>query len=350
MKQRWRILLGLAISVLFFVWALWRVQWGEFWASLAGANYFYLAPAALLIYLVSWVRAYRWRLLMSSDPPLSLKRVFRFVNIGYFFNNIFPAKAGEVVRGYLAGRAITGGFGQAVSSLLIERLLDVLCVVVLLVILLPLVDLPAWIMRGGLLFGGVAIVGTVALLVLSRFGARGVDWLWRWVGRVPLVGGPRVKEALLNLVKGFGVLTSVKLLPGVLLGSVLVWLGYALFNYTVMAAFGLAHLPFASAAAVLCATGFAMVLPSSPGAIGVFEKAGMVALALYGVAESLAFSTVLVLHLFTNLELILLGLAGLMAEGLSYRHLRHEAISLGAPPEAPHASPHENPSSGASSR
>jgi hypothetical protein len=356
MKQRWRILIGLAMSLLFFVWALWRVQWGEFWESLRGANYLYLAPAALLIVLVSWVRAYRWRLLMSRDAQLSLLRTFHFVNIGYFFNNILPAKAGEVVRGYLAGRAISGGFGQAVSSLLIERLLDVLSVVVLLLILLPVVALPAWIMRGGLLFGGAAIAGAIALFVLSRFGTRGVDWVWRWAGRVPMVGGPRFKKALLSLVKGFGVITSGKLLPGVLLGTALVWSGYALFNYTVMAAFGLSYLPFASAALVLCATGLAMVLPSSPGAIGVFEKAGMAALALYGVGESLAFSAILVLHLFTNVILILLGLAGLMAEGLSYGRLSREAIAsapeaeghLGG--EAPVSQRQENHPSGASPR
>lgn len=326
-RQRLRLIVGILVSLLFLGWAIWGVHWGEFWDSLRDARYGYLVPAALIIYGVSWVRAYRWRLLMANDPALSLGRVFRFVNIGYFFNNVLPAKAGEVVRGYLAGRLIAGGYGQAASALLIERLLDVLCVVILLVILLPFVALPAWIMRGGLIFGAGAFGGTLILIILSRFGARGVDFVWRWVGRIPVVGHRRVKEALEHLMEGFGVLTTKRLLPGILLGSALVWLGYALFNYTVMAAFGLNVLPFSAAAMVLCATGFAMVLPSSPGAIGVFEKAGMIALALYGVGESLAFSTMLVLHLYTNIILIVLGLVGLAMEGLSYRRLREEAIS-----------------------
>lgn len=326
-RQRLRLLLGILVSLLFLGWAIWGVRWEEFWQSLRGAKYGYLIPAAGIIYLVSWVRGYRWRLLMANDPAVPLGRAFRFVNIGYFFNNVLPAKAGEVVRVYLAGRAIAGGYGQAASSLLIERLLDVLCVVILLVILLPFVSLPTWIMRGGLIFGAAAVAGTVILIILSRFGVRGVEWLWHWVGRIPLVGHRRVKEALEHLMEGFGVLTTGRLLPGILVGSALVWLGYALFNYTVMAAFGLNRLPFSAAAMVLCATGFAMVLPSSPGAIGVFEKAGMIALALYGVGESLALSTMLVLHLYTNVILILLGLVGLAMEGLSYRRLREEAIS-----------------------
>ncbi len=344
MKQRARLILGIFVSLLFFVWAIWGVQWDEFWLSLRGARYLYLIPAALLIYLISWVRAYRWRQLMGQQAGPPLAQVFRFVNIGYFFNNALPAKVGEVVRGYLAGRVISGGFGQAASSLLIERLLDVLCVVALLVILLPFVALPGWIVRGGMLFGGAAIAGAIGLIVLSRYGARGVDWLWRWVGRIPLVGREGVRRAVLNLMAGFRVLTTPRLLPGILLGSAGVWFGYALFNYTVMAAFGLNHLPFASAALVLCATGFAMVLPSSPGAIGVFEKAGMAALALFGVGESLAFGTMLVLHLFTNVVLIVLGLWGLAIEGLSYGRLRREALSPG---EAPRSSDHSE--SGAAS-
>lgn len=341
MKQRVRVILGILVSLLFFIWAIWGVQWGEFWQSLRGARYVYLIPAALLIYLISWVRAYRWRLLMGDQPGLQLGRVFRFVNIGYFFNNVLPAKVGEVVRGYLAGRVISGGFGQAASSLLIERLLDVLCVVVLLVILLPFVALPGWIVRGGILFGGAAIAGAVALIVLSRYGARGVDWLWRWVGRIPLVGREGVRRAMLSLMEGFRVLTTARLLPGILLGSAAVWFGYALFNYTIIVTFGLERLPFGAAALVLCATGFAMVLPSSPGAIGPFEMAGKLALLLYadqyGVDDSQAFSVMFVLHLFTNVVLIALGLWGLAVEGLSYGRLRHEA--LGSGPDAPGKDP-----------
>lgn len=329
MKQRARLVIGLVVSLAFALWAVRGVQWGEFWRSVRGANYVYLAPAAIVIYAVSWVRAYRWRLLMQSvDLPLA--RVFRWVNIGYLFNNILPAKAGEVVRGYLSGRVIAGGFGKAASALLIERLLDVLSVVVLLGILVLVVPaVPDWVTRGGLLFGGVAVAGTAILVVLSRFGERGIDWLWRLVRRVPVIGSEGVRRALVNLLDGFSVLTAWRLLPGILAGTALVWLGYAVFNYVIFLSFGMLSLPFSAATLVLGATGVAMVLPSSPGAIGVFESAGKAALVLYAVGESEALSAMLVLHLFTNLLLIVLGLVGLGAEGLSWGGLRREALLPG---------------------
>jgi len=363
MKKRWRLALGILVSLLFLYLAVRDITWPDLWQLFRRGNYLYLVPAVLVIVGVSWVRAWRWRLLMYPNQHLPLPRVFSMVNIGYFFNNVFPAKAGEVIRAYLAGRMISGGIGQALSALLVERLLDVLATVAILVILIPFISLPSWAARGGVLFGAAAFAVAVILVVLSRFGSRGVDWLWRYLGRVPVVGSPKLKRAAQNLVDGFGVLTERKVLPGALLGTVLVWLGYALLNYLMMAVFGMAgRLPIFAALLVLCATGFSMVIPSSPGAMGVFEWAGVQALAVYAVAESQAFGYMLGLHVFTNIVLIVLGLVGLLSEGLSYSTLRADASTLTSMPgegepassgvdrSSPQGHEGLNPSSGGPSR
>jgi len=326
MKARLRLILGIIISLVFLYLAMRKIDWNELWTLFRTGNYLYLAPALLILVAINIVRAYRWRLLMYPDLHLPLTRVFRLVNIGYFFNNILPAKAGEIVRAYLVGREITGGIGQSLSTLLIERLLDVLTVVVLLVILIPFVELPAWATKAGLIFGSGAILGTAALIVLSRLGERGLEWVWRWVGRIPIIGHPKLKAALRNLLEGFRVLTVWRLLPGILGGSALIWFGYASFNYTLMLAFRMENLPFAAAGLVLCATGFSMVLPSSPGAMGVFEWAAVQALAVYGVGQSQAFGYALGLHVFTNVALIVFGLIGFLREGVNYGAIRREMI------------------------
>ena len=117
-------------------------------------------------------------------------------------------------------------------------------------------------------------------------------------------------------------------MPGILISSALIWLGYAMFNYILMAAFRMTHLPFGAAALVLCATGFSMVIPSSPGAMGVFEWAGVQALAVYGVEQSLAFGYTLGLHIFTNLALILFGLIGLARRGSATRRSEPGDLAL----------------------
>ncbi|OGO04525.1 MAG: hypothetical protein A2Y73_01585 [Chloroflexi bacterium RBG_13_56_8] len=326
MKRRLRLIFGLVISLLSLYYVLRVIDPSKLWETYRGAKYIYMLPALLLVFFTSWARAYRWRLLMHPNHDLPLPRLFSIVNIGYLFNNVLPAKVGEVVRGYLVGRLIPGGIGQAVSTLLVERLLDVLTVVVLLLILIPFVALPPWAARAGLVFGGISVGGLVGLLILGAFGQRGLDWVWRFVGRIPWVGHPKVRKALENLLEGLKVLTVGKLLPGILLWSALIWLGYALFNYTFLVVFDMTYLPFAAAAFVLCATGFSMVVPSSPGAIGVFEWAAFQALSVYGVEQNLAIGYAFGLHAFTNLVLILLGLWGLRRESLSFSDVRGEAL------------------------
>ncbi len=326
MKKRLQFSIGILISLLFLYLAMRRVEWQEMTALLQSANYWYLIPAFLLLASISFVRAYRWRLLMWPEAAISIRRLFRFVNIGYFFNNVFPAKAGELVRAYLAGRSLTGGVAQALSAILIERLLDVLSVVILLIGMIPLLELPTWATRGGLLAGAVAILGLLFLGLASIYAERAVSWIWRIMGRLPLIGTDRVREGLTNLLKGFSILRQPRLFLGIVGSSAVIWFGYACLNYLFLMVFRMDDLPFTAAFFVLCCTGLSMILPSSPGAMGVFEWAAIQALALFSVGQSSAFSYALGLHVFTNLTLILLGLLGMMQEGLGYNRLQEEAI------------------------
>ncbi len=332
-RRQSRLIVGLLVSVASLYYLLRGVHLADLWASFRQGEYLYLLPALALLVAVNLARAARWRILVGDEPGLGLRRLFDIVNIGYLFNNVLPAKAGEVVRAYLVGRVVPGGIGRAASTLVVERLLDVLTLVALMLGLMPVVALPVWVRNAGLTFGAVAVGGAVVLLVLAWFGQRGLDWVWRLVGRLPLVGHPKVREALAGLLDGFRVLTDWRVLGGVAVWSAAIWLGYALFNYVLMQVFRMTQ-PFAAAATVLCATGFSMVLPSSPGAVGPFEYAAVLALSVYGLAESPASAYAFGLHGFTNITLIVFGLFGLRREGLTFAHLRSGAIRASATAEA----------------
>lgn len=330
-KLRWRLILGIGVSVLCLYLVVRGIDWSKLWSVYSTANYWFLLPAVLVILGCSYARARRWKLLIGPAERISITRLFHIVNIGYLFNNLLPAKVGELVRAYLVGRSIKGGFAKALSTLIVERLLDVLCVVILLVILIPFVALPAWATRAGLVFGAIAILGMTMLVVLARFGERGLNWLWGFLGRLPLIGKPRVRGWLANLIAGLKPLTELRLVPGIALWSVVLWFGYALLNYTLLAAFRMTgSVSFALSSFALCATGFGMIVPSSPGAMGVFEGAVVLAFGLYGVDSSQAFAYAFGLHMFTNLGLIVLGLIGLRAESLSFGQVsRHIAEGQG---------------------
>ncbi len=331
-KRRVQVALGIAISLLFLCLVLRKLDWGELWSLFSHARYAYLILALALLVAINLVRAYRWRLLLDSERTLSLAWLFRLVNIGYLLNNTFPAKAGEVVRGILVGRRAKGGIGQGLSTVLMERILDMLTVVLMLLALIPFVALPPWASAAGLTLGSIAVVAVLGMLVLADYGDRGVDLLWRAIGRIPLIGCPQVQSGLTDLVKGFSVLLDLRRAPGLVFSSGAIWIGYALFNYVLMAVFRMTDLPFHAAALVLVATGLGMAIPASPGGLGVFEWATVQALLVYDVSQSQAAGYALGLHVFTMLALIALGVIGLAQEGLSLGTARELADSRAAEP------------------
>jgi uncharacterized protein (TIRG00374 family) len=87
-----------------------------------------------------------------------------------------------------------------------------------------------------------------------------------------------------------------RLAIGAFASTTLSWLGLALSTWFVLRAFHLGLSPLAGLLTVI-AINLALILPSSPAAVGVFEAATLVALSAYGVSTSEALPVALVLHL-----------------------------------------------------
>ncbi len=326
LRNHLQLIIGILISAACLVYVFAKVDFTELWRIFANGKYDYLLPGLLLLVGINMARAMRWRVLMG-EKTIPVLQVFAIVNIGYLFNNVLPAKAGEVVRAYLAGRKLKGGLGQGASSLVVERLLDVLVVVFLALGLLPFVDLPQWLVQGGILLGIVALVGIVILAVLSRLSEAATERFWAKMARIPVLGHPIVKRLVTSLVEGFGVLTDAGILLRSLAWSLVVWLGYALLNYVLFLALGMTDLPFVAALTVLCATGLSMVVPSSPGAIGPFEAAAVLVLTgVFAVGNADASAYAFGLHMFTNLTLIVYGLLSLRSQDLSFSDVRRDIL------------------------
>ena len=96
----------------------------------------------------------------------------------------------------------------------------------------------------------------------------------------------------------------------------------------IMLAMGL-NLPYAAAILVMTVTSVVVVLPSSPGYIGVFHYFAVLTLvSVYGVDKSNALSYALIIHAFTYLWLTALGIFSIWHEGLTYQRL--QAIEIQA--------------------
>jgi glycosyltransferase 2 family protein len=252
--------------------------------------------------------------------------------IGYMANNVLPLRAGEVVRVYLVARhwratadaARIHPFWTALATLVVERVLDSLAVVLILAILVLVIPVPRVLEVAALVVLAIDLVGIAILVTLVAAPDRCARLVTRFAGR-----WPELQRRLLNIfqtfVRGLDGIRAPSHVAPLIVWTVVVWLVPALAAWTMLRALDL-HLPFIASWAVLAFVGLGVSIPSAPGYVGVFHAAVVLAVGLFGVQQSAAVGYALLFHASQILPVIVLG----------WLYLLREHVSLG---EAAHARP-----------
>lgn len=289
--------------------------------ALTAANYLWLFPALAVLLIGLVLRARRWQLLFHPVSGLSLGNLFGAMNVGYMLNSLLPFRVGELGRAYVIGKVEDVGWVHALTTIVVERLLDVLLVIALLLILLPFVDEPSWATGPALVLGVSILVLATLLAAISRarrFALHVVEWLLR---PAPERLRGRLRESAEAALDGFATLGH----PPVLLRaggwSVIAWAFSSLYMYFVLLAFDL-ELTYAAPLLVMVATALGMIVPSSPGAIGVYHAIAIETLTtVFAVERADAAGFALVSHAIFNLVPIILGMAFLWSRRESWRDM-----------------------------
>lgn len=293
--RRLLVWLGFASTALFGYLALRNVDMAEARSAIASAGLGWLVPAFLVLALSIFIRAVRWRALFAVGPRPAIGPTTGALFIGYLFNNVLPARAGEVARVVALHQRAGTSRATTTGTVMIERAYDVLSLVVLLLIALPWLPEVSWVPAAAGLAGAVALALAALLAILARFGSQPILWTLRPLVRLPLMSEQRLEQAARNLESGLVAIRDPRIAVGAFLWTVLSWLVMALSFWLVMLAFELELSPMA-ALFVVIAVGLAMIIPSSPAALGVFEAATLGALTPYGITDSIAVSYGLVVH------------------------------------------------------
>src|SRR5205823_1968010 len=138
--RRLRVLDDVAISLALVVWLFRNVDRERLIAQILRTDWRWLLLSAALAPAGILARARRWRYLFppNTKPPGLLPAMM----IGYMVNNVLPLRAGELVRVYVVARRWGGHFWTTAATLIVERVLDSLCIVLILGVLVFLVPVP----------------------------------------------------------------------------------------------------------------------------------------------------------------------------------------------------------------
>lgn len=344
------------IGVLVSVAGLWWASSGVRWRDLGGAFtnprlYLYAVPFVVVTMGTMWVRSIRSYFLLRHESRLGQWPLFKITMIGFAYNSILPARAGEFARAYLLGRerGVDGapgiGLVKGAASLLVERIYDLIAILACLAAAMLFVQITpdatvdlgigekgqiegsqVAVVARGLGYMGIVLVAGVVFMLFER--ARAL--VFAAIEKTPgLTRG--IKDRLRNIVVSFSSgLASVKrpsTVVAVVVLTFLIWLSVAFTVWLLQFGFdGLEPISLSDGFVITVIICFAVVLPSGPAYFGMYEAGGVLALLILGKStdRSLALSFVLALHLLQIIPLIVFGLWFAAIDHFSIKNVKEQ--------------------------
>jgi hypothetical protein len=333
MRASIRNVLVVALAVGLLAWFLRHANLADVWAEMRRGNW-WLLLAALGVQAATWLfRALRWRYLLSPLGSVRFSAVFEATMIGFAAITLLPARAGEVIRPYLLARREHLSASAAFATIVVERLLDLLTVLILFAGVVAFADPPAGaanpavyrgMQTGGLVLGAGALVGLVVLIGLASRPdalARMAHGLSRFLPEKFAHGLARVAA---RFATGLGIVRQPRRLLVSFLLSFPLWLSIALGIWWGGLAFHI-DLPFTGSLVLMALLVVGVSVPT-PGAVGGYHEAFRIgATALYGAANDRAISAAIVMHAISFIPITLVGLACMTREGLNLGRVRELA-------------------------
>ncbi len=290
--SRWMILISVILAAVFLFLALRNLDWQIFFDTLKNAQYAFLPVVLLWSSLSFLIRALRLRVLLTNEKNLPLPNVFWANMAGYLGNSILPARAGELVRAAYLARKNNIGASYALAVGLVERLMDLIALIVLGSFALSSTGVVSPVFQNAL--RGVSILGLIGLITI--FVAPHFEKL---IGRLilafPILGEThkiKLEHFIQQFLNGLKSLHSFKRILQFTGLTGLIWLMDAV--GTVLLAYILKiPLLLQQAFVLLAALGLSSAIPSTPGYVGVYQFVAVTTLAPFGISKADALAYIL---------------------------------------------------------
>ena len=284
-----------------------------------------MGPLLVLVLSVALsllTRALRWGVFFRPERRVPFGPLASTLTISYMASTFLPFRAGELVRAVFLGQREGIAVPRVIGTILIEKLFDFLAIGTILVLLLATTPLPPPALVAG---------SSIAVAVFLGFGFVVALALWRdqtlavvgWVERIlPLGLGQRLRlvHAARQFAGGTDSLRSGRLWIPMLGWTAATWTASLLSAWAGAATVGV-YPSLAALGFVLVLTSVGQSVPSSPGYVGVYHAAAVLALTSLrppfnaDIDASTALAVALITHAVTYGSLVISGLVALWVGG-----------------------------------
>jgi uncharacterized membrane protein YbhN (UPF0104 family) len=349
--ERARLLAGALVAFLLLAFFFRGMDWAALGRAIAEARILPLLAFVVVTVLIYLVRAWRWGWLLEPLARVRFTDLFAATMVGFGSGLLIP-RAGELLRPWLVSRRYPIATSAGFATIILERIVDTLTVLLLFAAYLFVLPTPAaqregptfttWgrtltamdlVKAGGALsFVGVALV-LAFLALMHAYPEAVVGRLERLLSLAPRWLAGLLGRLIHSFTDGLAVLKApLPHLAGIGAQSLLVWLLIALGFHLNHLAFGI-DLPFHATFLLVAFLVVGVAIPT-PGMVGGFHAAYLVALAdVFGVERERAAAAGIVAHALSNLPVLVLGLAFLGRERLSLGRVAQVAREGQAPQE-----------------
>jgi glycosyltransferase 2 family protein len=320
-------LFGFVVSAVLLVFVFYSIEWSKFLSELRGANLLYVPLLVVLCIGMLLIRALRWKYLLPSNLHPSLSNLLQAAIVGFFSSAVLPLRAGEFVRPWFLSRLEPVSFSVGFASIVVERVFDVLALMLLLALCLSQIsDTPPLVVAGAQALTILALCILVVMLVSYFYSSAISRFADKLIALVLRDKRPQLKEAiqrmLAEFLSGLSAISSFRELLLVVFWSLVLWLEASFFYQVALWVFG--YYPSWWVGVTLnVMIALAVAAPSAPGFIGTFQLGCVVALThIYGYPQEFSVAYSVFIHSLQLLLICIFGVGVLRKHGLKLDQLR----------------------------
>jgi uncharacterized protein (TIRG00374 family) len=307
-KQGLRLIVSFILTG-FFIWLIARqINGDELKQAFNNADSTWIVAGFCAFFVGYACRIQRWRLMLQCDnPALRWRQCGGPLFVSFAANNVLPFRAGDVMRVFAFNRQLGVSSGIVAATLFVERLLDLLMVLILLGTALAFfkLDVNGFTGIGSLSLIAIAF-GILLLLLFPKLFAP----LAIMLGNGVLRFSPKLGQKLLDEINK-GLLTLVHLSKGgmmvkLVLWSIFAWLAEGCLFWCAGLALTTVTFPLSGWLALPVGT-LATLIPSTPGYVGTFDYFTVRAMCELGNSVAAATAYALLVHILLWLPPTFIG-------------------------------------------
>ena len=319
--------IGLVASLFFLYLSLTKINFDDIVKIFSRSNPSTIIFIVLLAFLARLILTFRWYLLLHFTDKRNLRDTFNYLNIGYLINDIFPGRIGDFVKSYFWAKKVNVSKSDALASVIVERLFDLTGIGLVFILALNSLDLPGYALIGGIILIALCIAGFSGLLLLAKNNLKLSNIRDKYIADKTL-SWILTKINKLSIYSSF--LTDFKLTFNLLLLTILVWFIYLFSGFLIIENLHPSQFSWYTAIVSLLFISIAFVIPSTPGNLGIYQYACIIAFGItsvgYSREEALVFS--LISQIPVYLLSIILGLYSSYYEGFKLNKIKKYTQNL----------------------